>query len=281
MRAICAPIRGRDHRRGFPAACRASPRRRSPLSARAAATKKSGPWITTAPISTSLPRCTRSRSRRAGRPTPAASPLPATRRPARFSARRSACTRCSPKSCSPGRDYRGTNSAPAWSPDGSKIMFMSSMYGNPGTVYRRCRRRPRQAPHLRGRRQHLGGLESEDRPASGVRQRPRRHSAALHHGRRRWRRAKGSAARHGICDRPGVVAERPTAGVQLAPSQRQLRPLRDGYRLARNWSNSRATPAATSGPVGRPTAGILSLSPRARARGRSGPCSPTAPMCAS
>jgi TolB protein len=27
--------------------------------------------------------------------------------------------------------YRGTNSAPAWSPDGTKVMFMSSMYGNP------------------------------------------------------------------------------------------------------------------------------------------------------
>ncbi len=27
--------------------------------------------------------------------------------------------------------YRGTNSAPAWSPDGAKIMFMSSMNGNP------------------------------------------------------------------------------------------------------------------------------------------------------
>lgn len=27
--------------------------------------------------------------------------------------------------------FRGTNSSPAWSPDGGKIMFMSSMYGNP------------------------------------------------------------------------------------------------------------------------------------------------------
>jgi TolB protein len=27
--------------------------------------------------------------------------------------------------------YRGTNSSPAWSPDGSKLMFMSSMLGNP------------------------------------------------------------------------------------------------------------------------------------------------------
>jgi TolB protein len=27
--------------------------------------------------------------------------------------------------------YRGTNSAPAWSPDGTKVMFMSSMFGNP------------------------------------------------------------------------------------------------------------------------------------------------------
>jgi TolB protein len=27
--------------------------------------------------------------------------------------------------------YRGTNSSPAWSPDGGKVMFMSSMFGNP------------------------------------------------------------------------------------------------------------------------------------------------------
>ncbi len=27
--------------------------------------------------------------------------------------------------------FRGTNSSPAWSPDGSQLMFMSSMYGNP------------------------------------------------------------------------------------------------------------------------------------------------------
>jgi TolB protein len=27
--------------------------------------------------------------------------------------------------------FRGTNASPAWSPDGSQIMFMSSMYGNP------------------------------------------------------------------------------------------------------------------------------------------------------
>jgi TolB protein len=27
--------------------------------------------------------------------------------------------------------FQGTNSSPAWSPDGSRLMFMSSMYGNP------------------------------------------------------------------------------------------------------------------------------------------------------
>jgi TolB protein len=30
--------------------------------------------------------------------------------------------------------FRGTNSSPAWSPDGSQLMFMSSMYGNPELV---------------------------------------------------------------------------------------------------------------------------------------------------
>ena len=30
--------------------------------------------------------------------------------------------------------FRGTNSSPAWSPDGSKVMFMSSRYGNPELV---------------------------------------------------------------------------------------------------------------------------------------------------
>jgi TolB protein len=30
--------------------------------------------------------------------------------------------------------FHGTNSSPAWSPDGSQVMFMSSMYGNPELV---------------------------------------------------------------------------------------------------------------------------------------------------
>ena len=79
IRAVRAPVCRRDHRPAFRRRCRESPARRSPSSATAAATRKSGPWITTAQISTSSPRCTRSRSRRAGRPTPRASPSPATR----------------------------------------------------------------------------------------------------------------------------------------------------------------------------------------------------------
>ena len=30
--------------------------------------------------------------------------------------------------------FQGTNASPAWSPDGSQLMFMSSMYGNPELV---------------------------------------------------------------------------------------------------------------------------------------------------
>ena len=65
--------------------------------------------------------------------------------------------------------FRGTNSAPAWSPDGSKIMFMSSMYGNPELFIADADGGTAQASHLCGGREHFGSLESDDRPAGGVR----------------------------------------------------------------------------------------------------------------
>ena len=47
--------------------------------------------------------------------------------------------------------YPGTNSAPAWSPDGTKIMFMSSMYGNPELfVAEADGTRPRRVTHSTG-----------------------------------------------------------------------------------------------------------------------------------
>jgi TolB protein len=47
--------------------------------------------------------------------------------------------------------YRGTNSSPAWSPDGSKIMFMSSMFGNPELfVAEADGTRPRRVTHSTG-----------------------------------------------------------------------------------------------------------------------------------
>ncbi len=72
--------------------------------------------------------------------------------------------------------YRGTNSSPAWSPDGSQIAFMSSLNGDP-EIYIVGRGRRASAPHhVCGGRQHVAGVESEDRQAARFRERPRRRT---------------------------------------------------------------------------------------------------------
>ena len=83
-------------------------------------------------------------------------------------------------------------------------------------------------------------------------------------------------ARQRLPDRSRLGSQRTAHGLQLAPPRRQLRHLRHGRRHPPASSKSRATPAATSAPAGLLTAATSSSNPRAVARAKSGPCSPTA-----
>ena len=66
--------------------------------------------------------------------------------------------------------FRGTNSSPAWSPDGSHLIFSSSMLGNPELFVTDAKWRRSQAPDVRERRQHLTRVESQDRAKRRLRQ---------------------------------------------------------------------------------------------------------------
>ena len=109
--------------------------------------------------------------------------------------------------------YRGTNSSPAWSPDGSQIAFMSSQDGDPEIYVADAERRAPASHHVRGGREHIAGVESEDRQADGFRERPRRVTRALSFELRRIERAEDQSAGHGIRDRSGVVTKWTIAGI--------------------------------------------------------------------
>ncbi len=64
--------------------------------------------------------------------------------------------------------FQGTNSSPAWSPDGSQIMFMSSMYGNPELfITDASGARPKRLTILE-RGEHIAVVESKNRATGCV-----------------------------------------------------------------------------------------------------------------
>ena len=58
--------------------------------------------------------------------------------------------------------YRGSNSSPAFSPDGSQIAFMSSLSGDPQIYVSDVNGGGSEADHLCGGSEHVSGVESED-----------------------------------------------------------------------------------------------------------------------
>src|SRR5438874_2910946 len=106
------------------------PRKSPSFAPRAPGSKRSGAWTMTAPISTSSPTFARSPSRLAGRRTLRFA----------FTCYEPYKGLVSAQICMYSLDtskliafprFPGTNITPAWSPDGTQIIFSSSMQGNP------------------------------------------------------------------------------------------------------------------------------------------------------
>ncbi len=130
--------------------------------------------------------------------------------------------------------FAGTNSSPAWSPDGTKIMFMSSMFGNPELFTTDA-----EGGHIHRITHSVGANTSPSwNPKTGdqvafVSDRsgtPQIFTMDAEGGEAQRLKSAG----HGLLNRPGLVAQRTVVGLQLATSQRQLRFVYDGYRHARS-----------------------------------------------
>ena len=103
--------------------------------------------------------------------------------------------------------YRGSNSSPAWSPDGLQLAFMSSQNGDPEIYLTDAEWRKPEAHHFCGGSEHFPGVESEDRQANCVCQRSRRRAGAVPGELGRHERAKVDMADMGLRRGSGMVTK--------------------------------------------------------------------------
>ena len=150
--------------------------------------------------------------------------------------------------------FRGTNSAPAWSPDGTQIMFSSSMLGNPELFVTDINgSKPKRLSFSNG-----GNTSPAWNPKTGqsvvfVSDRggiPKLYMMNADGTIGEPPRSSGQRLSH----RSGLVTKRNVIGLQLATPRRQLRYLRHGphFAAAYRQSHSRTPELATSAPAGPP-----------------------------
>ena len=170
--------------------------------------------------------------------------------------------------------YRGSNSSPACSPDGSQIAFMSSQNGDPeiyvtdaggGNLHRiTFAAGVNTSPALNPKTGKQIAFVS-DRGGDPVLYLANSDGSDV---------AETRPAGHGLQRGSVVVTEWTTFGLLLETPERQFRHLCYGCNQPASWWSSRAMLDATNGRVGRPTGGTLCLSRREPVRGKYGPCWP-------
>jgi hypothetical protein len=116
-------------------------------------------------------------------------------------------------------NFRGSNSAPAWSPDGRELAVTLSRRHR-AAVRDAARRRHAAAPDQQQRHRHRGRLQPR-RPQRLLRQRPRRRPADLPRAGRR-RRAERVTFAGALQHQPGDQPRRQADGLRGAPGQRRL-----------------------------------------------------------
>jgi TolB protein len=132
--------------------------------------------------------------------------------------------------------FRGTNSAPAWSPDGTQLMFSSSMQGTPDLYVSDSNGSPKRLTLFQERRCHFAHLNPKT-GQSVVFVSDRGGIPKLHMMNADGTNLAALISRQGYLYRPCLVSQRPNR-FQLALTRRELR-------ISMSWSQLRSTSSIT------------------------------------